>query len=215
MNRPQAARGEPVATVALFVLFPLPPQPQPRSAEMQNGLDFLRTQVDDAATAHALLLESVIYHEGEADDPRYRDLCDRHLPRMREHQLMLEELRGTLGVPRGSNPPAELVGVIRKAAGSAAGIVRSLADAPSSDYQRLSADLDLARRLEVTFKTFRDAGRALRIEGLARLGEKAERHHDDYSADAKRLLLQMFIERAQGAEVVNATIDSRVDSRIR
>ena len=182
---------------------------------MQSGIDFLRAQVEEATVAHSALLESMIYHESEANDARYRDLCDRHLPRMREHQLMLEELRASLGNPRGSNPPAELVGVIRKAAGSAIGIARSLADAPTSDYKRLENDLDLARRLEVTFKTFRDAGRTLRIERLAKLGEMAERHHDEYSADAKRLLLQMFIERAEGAaDITRAAADRRADSRI-
>jgi hypothetical protein len=168
---------------------------------MQSGIDFLRDQVAEAATVHSSLLESMIYHESEANDPRYRDLCDRHLPRMREHQLMLEDLRVSLGgraVPR-------------------IPVARSFADAPISDYKRLSDDLDVARRLEVTFKTFRDAGRSLRIDRLARLGEMAERHHDDYSADAKRLLLQMFIERAKdAADAVRAEAnDSRADSRIR
>jgi hypothetical protein len=181
---------------------------------MQSGIDFLRAQVDDATAIHASLLESMVYHESEANDQRYRDLCDRHLPRMREHQLMLEELRVTLGVAKGSNPPAELIGVIRTAASSAIGIARHLADAPTSDYKRLAADLDLARRLEVTFKTFRDGGRALRIDRLTQLGEVAERHHDDYSADAKRLLLQMFIERAEGASDAARTVaDSRADFR--
>src|SRR3982751_3145994 len=64
---------------------------------MQSGTDFLRDEVAQAAAIHASLLESMIYHASEADDSRYRDLCDRHLPRMREHQLMLEELRGDLG----------------------------------------------------------------------------------------------------------------------
>jgi hypothetical protein len=170
---------------------------------LASGIDFLRAQVTEAAGLHTALLESMIYHESEANDSRYRDLCDRHLPRMREHQLMLEDLRVTLGT---SDTRASL-----------RTIPRALADAATSDYHRLVADLDLARRLEVTFKTFRDAGRTLRIEPLARLGEMAERHHDDYSADAKRLLLQMFIERADGAtEVVRlAAVDSRADSRIR
>jgi hypothetical protein len=169
---------------------------------MQSGVDFIRAQVEEATAIHASLLESMIYHESEADEPRYRDLCDRHLPRMREHQLMLEELRTDLG---------------GRPAFAAVRIPRSLADAPRSDYQRLVADLDLARRLEVTFKTFRDAGRQLRIERLARVGEMAERHHDEYSADAKRLLLQMFIERAHDATdgVRAMTTDSRADSRIR
>lgn len=170
---------------------------------MASGIDFLRGQVAEAAMQHSALLESMIYHESEANDSRYRDLCDRHLPRMREHQLMLEELRSTLGAPA-AQP------LVR-------GVGRSLADARISDYQRLASDLDLARRLEVTFRTFRDAGRTLRMDALSRLGELAERHHDDYSADAKRLLLQMFIERADGAtEVVRlSAVDSRADTRIR
>ena len=169
---------------------------------MQSGIDFVRAVVAEAAALHTALLESMIYHESEADDSRYRDLCDRHLPRMREHQLMLEDVRASLGA--GKIPPALRV-------------QHALADAAVSDYQRLVADLDLARRLEVTFKTFRDAGRSLRIDRLARLGEMAERHHDEYSADAKRLLLQMFIERAKdAADGVQAMAnDSRADTRIR
>jgi hypothetical protein len=179
---------------------------------MQSGIEFLRAQVEEAAAVHASLLESMMYHESEANDPRYRALCDRHLSKMREHQLMLEELRTSLSAQHGKNPPAELAGAIRKAV---VGVARSLADSRSSDYERLSQDLDLARRLEVTFKTFRDAGRTLRIDGLAKLGEMAERHHDDYSAEAKRLLLQMFLERAQGsADVTRAVVDSRADFRI-
>jgi hypothetical protein len=187
-----------------------------RETNMQSGIEFLRAQVADATAVHSALLESMNYHESEANDPRYRDLCDRHLPRMHAHQLRLEQLRDSLGAQKVANPPAELVGALRKAAGNAMGLVQSLADAPLSDYQRLSADLDLARRLEVTFKTFRDAGRALHIDSIAKVGEEAERHHDEYSADAKRLLLQMFIERAQSAAEVfrEASADGRADSRI-
>src|SRR3954467_15998899 len=108
---------------------------------MQSGIEFLRIQVEEATAVHSSLLESMIYHESEANDSRYRDLCDRHLPRMREHQLMLEELRSTLGAGD----------VFRRTR-----VPHSLADARVSDYERLAFDLDLARRLEVTFKTFRD-----------------------------------------------------------
>jgi hypothetical protein len=169
---------------------------------MKSGIDFVRDRVDAAVAMHAALLDSMSNHESEADDSRYRDLCDRYLPRMRDHQCMLEDLRTTLG------PDQDGV-ALRKPVGR-------LADTRTSDYERLEADLDLARRLEVVFKTFRDAGRALRIEGLASFGEIAERHHDDYSADAKRLLLQMFMERADRVtEVRRRATDSRADSRIR
>lgn len=178
---------------------------------MKSGIEFIRSQVESAIASHASLVRSMDSHESEADDQRYRDLCDRHLPHMREHQVMLRSLRVTLG-PADATPATEIAGAIRTAAESAIGMARSFADAPTSDYERLASDLDLARRLEVVFKTFRDAGRTLKIDGLAKLGEVAERHHDDYSADAKRLLLQMFVERAQGAgDSPRSQVDSRAD----
>lgn len=182
---------------------------------MTSGIDFLRTQVDNATAIHASLLQSMNSHESEANDPRYRDLCERHLARMRNHQLMLEQLGAEFGLAVQPGSPTEIAGAIKKAAGSAIGIARSLADSVVSDYDRLASDLDLARRLEVIFKTFRDAGRTLRIDSLAKFGETAERHHDDYSADAKRLLLQMFVERAQGAsETARRIAESRADFRL-
>lgn len=182
---------------------------------MKSGIDFLRAQVDSALSLHASLIQSMDSHESEASDPRYRDLCERHLPHMREHQRLLTDLQGELGAPTAS-APASIARAIGQTAGSAAGIIRSLADAPVSDYERLASDLDLVRRLEVVFKTFRDAGRSMKIDRLARLGEIAERHHDDYSADAKRLLLQMFVERVQGAADILRSVaaDSRADFRI-
>jgi hypothetical protein len=194
---------------------------------MQNGIDFLKEQLDDAVASHSALLQSMSDHESQANDARYRDLCDRHLPRMREHQRALEEFRATLGsntTASGSSTnaggipmppsPQDIVGAIKRVAGTALGVTRSFADTPQSDYTRLMGDIALARQLEVTFKTFRDAGRELHIDRLAQLGEMAERHHDDYSAEAKRLILQMFIERAQGAaDVVRNVSDSRADFR--
>jgi hypothetical protein len=182
---------------------------------MQNGVDFLKSQLDEAISLHRALLQSMSDHEGEADDNRYRDLCELHLPRMREHQMMLEEFQTVLGAPASPANPTEVAGAIRRTAGSVLGFAKGLADAPQSDFQRLSSDLDLARKLEVIFKTFRDAGRELRIERLARIGDMAERHHDDYSSDAKRLLVQLFVERAQGArEVVSGLADNRADFRM-
>jgi hypothetical protein len=181
---------------------------------MQSGIDFLRDQVEGAIAQHRALVQSMTEHESDADDQRYRDLCMRHLPRMGEHQRMLEEFRASLGSATAAAVPGDLIGAARRVAGTAFAAARSLADAPQSDYMRLVGDLALARNLEVTFKTFRDAGRQLGIDRLAQLGEVSERHHDDYSADAKRLIQQMFVERAQGAaEVVRGVADSRADFR--
>lgn len=180
---------------------------------MQSGMEFLKTQLDGAVAHHSALLQSMIDHESDADDERFRDLCTRHIPRMREHHRMLEEFRALLsGGPAGAS--AQLVGVVRQVAGSALAVARSLADAPQSDYAMLVGDLTLVRQLEVTFKTFRDGGRQLGIASLAQIGDISERHHDEYSAEAKRLLQAMFVERAQGAAaVVSAVADSRAHSR--
>jgi hypothetical protein len=184
-------------------------------AGMQTGIDFLKSQLDEAISYHAALLQSMADHEGEADDTRYRDLCELHLPRMRQHQMMMQEFQAILGAPAAPANPGEVAGAIRRTAGSVLGFAKGLADAPQSDFQRLSADIDLARKLEVIFRTFRDAGRELRIDRLARIGEMAERHHDEYSADAKRLLVQLFVERAQGArEIVSGLSDNRADFRM-
>jgi hypothetical protein len=200
------------------------PQPGPMHASsitatqmeipVQTGIDFLKNQVDDAIAQHRALVESMTTHESQADDQRYRDLCMRHEGHMRHHQRLLEDFRASLGSGPTPGSPSDLIGTATRMAGTAFAAARSLADTPQSDYVRLVGDLALARNLEVTFKTFRDAGRQLGIERLAQIGDLAERHHDDYSAEAKRLIQQMFVERAQGAaEVVRGASDHRADFR--
>lgn len=167
---------------------------------MQAGIDFLENRIDDTIALHRALVQSMTEHESDADDLRYRDLCARHIPHLRRHQTMLEELRASLGAHASRGGPRELAGAVRQFAGTALAAARSLADAPRSDYYtQLVGDLSMARQLEVTFKLFRDGGRQLGIGRLAQLGEIAERHHDEYAADARRLLQQMFAERSQGA----------------
>src|SRR5688572_25286524 len=59
---------------------------------------------------------------------------------------------------------------------------------------------DHESQAEDTFKTFREAGRALNIQQLATIGEVGERHHDEYVKEANKLAQQMFIEHVRGAE---------------
>jgi len=81
-------------------------------------------------------------------------------------------------------------------------VARDLADAArESDFLRLVGDIVTARQSEDTFKTFREAGRQLGIDRLAEIGEKCERDHDRYADDANRLVQQMFVEHARGAEL--------------
>jgi hypothetical protein len=159
---------------------------------MDRGIDFLKGQVSNAVMQHRTMLQSIEDHESQAQDPHFRDLCSRHIPRMREHQRMLEDYQRALGSGEG---------IVKKAAGVAFGVARDLADVVrESDFLRLVGDVVMARQAEDTFKTFREAGRALNIQQLAQIGEVGERHHDEYVKEANKLVQQMFIEHVRGAE---------------
>ena len=161
---------------------------------MERGIDFLRSQVSNAVMQHRTLLQNLEDHERQAEDARFRDLCSRHIPRMREHQRMLEQFQQRVGAE---------TGVGKQVLGKALGVARDLADSiRESDFLRLVGDIVTARQSEDTFKTFREAGRTLGIEELAHIGEVGERHHDDYVHEANRLVQQMFVEYARGAEMV-------------
>src|SRR5436309_4257516 len=181
---------------------------------MESGIDFLRSQINNAVMQHEIFLRSLVDHESQAQDQRFRDLCSRHIPRMREHQRMLEEFQRALGTDNRDNNPLENIGgTIKRVAGSALGMAKDLADAPrQSDYLRLVSDIVMARQAEDTFKTFREGGRQLGIQQLAQIGEMGERHHDEYAKDANGLAQQMFVEHARGAEhIVVATSRSQQD----
>src|SRR5688500_6547071 len=159
---------------------------------MDRGIDFLKSQVSNAVMQHRTMLQSIEDHESQAKDARFRDLCSRHIAKMREHQRMLEDYQGSLGGGEG---------LVKKAAGVAFGVARDLADVVrESDFLRLVGDVVMARQAEDTFKTFREAGRALNIQQLATIGEVGERHHDEYVKEANKLAQQMFIEHVRGAE---------------
>jgi hypothetical protein len=173
---------------------------------MESGVDFLKSHIDNAVMQHDAFLHAVVDHESQAQDQRFRDLCARHIPRMQEHQRMLEGLQRTIAdkVSHGSESPLESVrGTLKRAAGTALGMARELADLPrESDYLRLVSDIVMARQAEDMFKTFREGGRQLGIQQLADIGDIGERHHDEYVKDANRLVQQMFVEHARGSEYV-------------
>ena len=153
---------------------------------MDRGMDFLKSQVNNAVMQHTTFLKALEDHEGQAEDTRYRDLCSRHLVPMREHQRMLEEYQSRLGAE---------AGVGKKVVGAVLGVGRDLADAArESDFLRLVGDIVMARQSEDTFKTFREAGRALGDAELTRIGEVGESGHDKYVHEANRLVQAMFVE---------------------
>jgi hypothetical protein len=159
---------------------------------MVHGTAFLKSQVNNAVAQHKAFLNALEDHEEQAEDSRFRDLCSRHIPHMREHQRMLEEYQSQLGADSG---------VAKKIVGAALGAARDLADAArESDFLRLVGDIVMARQSEDTFKTFREAGRIMGNKTLHEIGDIGERHHDAYVKEANRLVQHMFVEYAQGID---------------
>jgi len=168
---------------------------------MDRGIDFLKSQVNNAVMQHQTFLKALEDHEGQAEDPRFRDLCTRHIPHMREHQRMLEEYQDQLGAEAGAG---------KKFIGAALGAARDLADAArESDFLRLVGDIVMARQSEDTFKTFREAGKMLGNSRLQAIGDVGERHHDGYVKEANRLVQTLFVEHVQGGAVMEQTVGTR------
>lgn len=168
---------------------------------MDRGIDFLKSQVNNAVMQHQTFLKALEDHEGQAEDPRFRDLCTRHIPHMREHQRMLEEYQASLGAE---------AGVGKKFLGAALGAARDLADAArESDFLRLVGDIVMARQAEDTFKTFREAGKVLANSRLQSIGDVGERHHDGYVKEANRLVQTLFVEHVQGGAFTEQTVATR------
>ncbi len=172
---------------------------------MDRGMDFLKSQINNAVMQHRTFLQALEDHEGQAEDRRFRDLCGRHIPHMREHQRMLEEYQQQLGAEEGT---------VKKVMGKAMGVARDLADsARESDFLRLVGDIVMARQAEDTFKTFREGGRTLGIQQLATIGEVGERHHDEYVKEANKLAQQMFVEHVQGVDAAPVQTHTSTDVR--
>lgn len=153
---------------------------------MDRGIDFLRSQLNNAVMQHRTFLDGLVDHASQAEDERFRALCATFIPRASAHQQMLEDYQRELGAQSG---------VAKQMLGKALGVARDLADAArESDFLRLVGDIVASRQSEDTFKTFREAGRQLGIQRLAEIGEQGERHHDDYNRDANRLAQQLFVE---------------------
>jgi hypothetical protein len=153
---------------------------------MDRGIDFLKSQINNAVMQHQTFVENLADHEKQAEDARFRALCARFLPKAQAHQRMLEDYQRELGAETGT---------AKKALGKALGVARDLADAArESDFLRLVGDIVTSRQSEDTFKTFREAGRALGLTRLQQIGDMGEREHDDFHREANRLAQQMFVE---------------------
>lgn len=174
---------------------------------MVRGSAFLKSQINNAVAQHKAFLDALEDHEEQAEDPRFRDLCSRHIPPMREHQRILEEYQSQLGADSGT---------AKKIVGAALSAARDLADAArESDFLRLVGDIVMGRQSEDTFKTFREAGKMMGNNTLREIGEIGERNHDAYVKDANRLVQQMFVEHAQGIDgAAQPTVVRDVNARL-
>jgi hypothetical protein len=153
---------------------------------MDRGIDFLKSQINNAVMQHQTFLENLVDHEKQAEDTRFRALCSRFIPKAQAHQRMLDDYQRELGAETGK---------AKQALGKAMGMARDLADATrESDFLRLVGDIVTARQSEDTFKTFREAGKALGLPKLQQLGDMGEKDHDEYHREANKLAQQMFIE---------------------
>jgi hypothetical protein len=170
---------------------------------MDKGMDFLKSQINNAVMQHETFCKNLVDHESQADDARFRDLCTKYIPVMQGHQRMIEDYQRELGAEAGAG---------KKILGKALGVARDLADsAREDDFLRLVGDIVTSRQSEDTFKTFREAGKQLGIERLRELGEKCERDHDRYADEANRLCQVMFVEHVRGVDGttgVTAEIDA-------
>jgi hypothetical protein len=165
---------------------------------MDRGIEFLKSQINNAVMQHRTFVENLDDHASQADDDRFRELCRTFLPKASAHQQMLEDYQREIGAE---------AGLAKKALGKAMGAARGLADAPrSDDFLRLVGDIVMSRQSEDTFKTFREAGRTLGIQRLAQVGETGESDHDEYNRQANRLVQQMFVERVTSGDTAGLNI---------
>ena len=165
---------------------------------MDRGIDFLKSQINNAVMQHQTFVENLVDHEKQADDARYRSLCARFIPKAQSHQRMLEDYQAELGAETGT---------AKKMLGKALGVARDLADAArESDFLRLVGDIVTARQSEDTFKTFREAGKALGITRLQQLGDMGERDHDEFHREANRLAQQIFVEYVREGDTTGLNI---------
>jgi hypothetical protein len=160
---------------------------------MERGRDFLREQVEHAAAQHRVLVENIESDKDSADDARVRDLCARHLPRLREHQVMLESYHDSLGRAGGGGRG----GTVMEAVGSAIGRARqAVSGMREDDFDRLTDDLASIGQLQDTFSLFANVGDRLNEPRLAELGRHGERDHNQMQRDFYDLAQTIFVEQA-------------------
>ena len=175
---------------------------------MDRGIDFHKAQVNNLVMQHRTFLQNLEDHEGQAEDTRFRDLCSRFIPHVREHQRMIDEYQQSIGAE---------AGILKKGLGAALGLARNAADAVrESDFLRLVGDIVTSRQSQDTFYTMQEVGRATNDQRLQQIGETGLKHHEEYAREANRLAVQMYLDHmgASGASI-NASLGQTSSADLR
>jgi hypothetical protein len=158
---------------------------------MDTGRDFLKAQLNNCIAQHQTLVENLRDHAEQADDPRYRQLCQQYLPQVERHQGMIEEYGRTLGAEGG--------GGLKGAFGSVIGKARDAVDAMrETDFLRVVGDIVMIRQSQDTFGTFARAGERLGEQRLAEIGRMGEQEHDQMQRQFNQYCAELFVDHVQG-----------------
>lgn len=171
---------------------------------MEKGRDFLRAQINNAIMQHQSLLDNLEDHIKQADDKRYRELCERYLPKMTAHQRTLEEYGTSIGA-EGRTGVKKAVGVVL---GKARDVVDSMRE---TDFLRVVGDIVTIRQSQDTFATFAAAGDKIGEPRLSEIGRTGEREHDEMQREFNLLIRTMFVAHVQAAPASAA--DNRPEVR--
>lgn len=158
---------------------------------MDTGREFLQSQLNNAVAQHKNLVESLRDHAEQADDPRYRQLCQQYLAHTERHQGMLEQYGKTLDADGGSGLKNAIGGILGKA--------RDAVDAMrETDWLRVVGDIVMIRQAQDTFATFARAGERLGETRLAELGRMGEQEHDEMQRVFNQYAAELFVDHVQG-----------------
>ena len=158
---------------------------------MDTARDLLRAQLNNCIAQHQSLVENLRDHAEQADDPRYRQLCQQYLTHLERHQGMIEEFGRTVGAEGG--------GGIKGALGAVLGKARDAVDAMrETDFLRVVGDIVTIRQAQDTFATFARAGERLGEQRLAELGRMGEQEHDQMQRQFNAYCAELFVDHVQG-----------------
>lgn len=157
---------------------------------MHEGRDFLRAQVSNAVMQHRTLVDNLKDHAKQAEDARYKALCEQWAPKAVQHQYELEEYRATLGEVSGEG----LKGLLGSALGKARDAVDALRE---DDFLRVVGDIVTIRQSQDTFATFAAVGDRLGEPRLSELGRRMAAEHGRMADEFNAVVQEIFVRNAQ------------------